>query len=110
MYLLYDNGYKNFQGGSWGGQQYPIFHQKFLGKFVLATDTVPPGIPSDPASTAMNCASVIRMYVRNQDFEACGRWGMIQMRYEHKQSVIWSNPPSGKSFREVILKRKGSGK
>ncbi len=104
MYLLYDNGYKNFQGGTWEGNSIHFSTTNF-GKFILATDTVPPGIR--PIRVNRN---ELRFVIRDgmsgiRDFEACvdGEW--IQMRYEHKQSVIWSDPPSGKSLQgEVILK------
>ncbi|WP_439482232.1 M23 family metallopeptidase [Cyclobacterium plantarum] len=104
MYLLYDNGYKNFQGGNWEGNSIRFATRNF-GKFVLVTDSVPPGIR--PIRINRN---QLRFVIRDglsgiRDFElrVDGEW--IQMRYEHKQAVIWSDPPSGKTLEgEVVLK------
>ncbi|SHM90811.1 Peptidase family M23 [Cyclobacterium lianum] len=104
MYLLYDNGYKNFQGGSWEGNSI-TFSTRNFGKFVLATDSVPPTIR--PIRINQN---QMRFVIRDglsgiSDFNAWvdGEW--VQMRYEHKQAVIWSDPPSGKALKgELILK------
>jgi hypothetical protein len=71
----------------------------------LATDSVPPRI----RPTRINRRE-IRFVIRDnlsgiKDFEAWvdGEW--VQMRYEHKQAVIWSDPlPETVLKGEVILK------
>lgn len=100
MYQLHRNGYRRFEGGTWDGD-FIEFKTSNLGDFVLATDTVPPGI----RPIRINSRG-IRFVIRDnlsgiKDFEAWidGEW--IQMKYEHKQAVIWSDP-----LPETVLKGK----
>ncbi|WP_162415636.1 M23 family metallopeptidase [Cyclobacterium roseum] len=104
MYRLYDNGYRSFEGGAWEGNRIG-FHTRNFGRFVLATDSLAPSIRPIRVSSRG-----LRFVIRDdlsgiQDFNAWvdGEW--IQMRYEHKQSVIWSDKPEGKVLEgEVLLK------
>lgn len=103
-YQLFENGYKRFAGGDWNGNRIQ-FNTRNLGKFVLATDSVAPSIRPIRVSSRG-----LRFVIRDdlsgiQDFNAwvAGEW--IQMRYEHKQSLIWSDKPEGKVLEgEVLLK------
>lgn len=104
MYQLYRNGYRNFVGGNWQGQ-FINFKTRVFGNFVLATDSIPPSI----RPVRINNRE-IRFVIKDnlsgiKDFEAWvdGKW--IQMRYEHKQAIIWSDPLPGTALKgEVLLK------
>ena len=104
MYQLYRNGHRNFLGGKWEGP-FINFNTRVLGDFVLATDSIPPSI----RPTRIN-GREIRFVIKDnlsgiKDFEAWvdGRW--TQMKYEHKQAVIWSAPLPGTTLKgEVVLK------
>ncbi|WP_158861592.1 M23 family metallopeptidase [Lunatibacter salilacus] len=102
VYLLGGNGYKSFQGGSWEGDQI-TFQTRNLGTFVVASDTVAPTIQPMRIN-----GSEIRFSIRDglsgiRDFEAYvdGEW--VLMRYEHKQSMIWSEKLLSKPFKGDIL-------
>ncbi|WP_339714072.1 M23 family metallopeptidase [Cyclobacterium amurskyense] len=104
MYQLYRNGHKNFVGGNW---QVPFinFKTRVFGDFVLATDSIPPSI----RAVRVNSRE-IRFVIKDnlsgiKDFNAWvdGKW--TQMRYEHKQAIIWSDPLPGTTLKgEVLLK------
>lgn len=104
VYLLHDNGYKSFQGGDWEGNQIRFSTRNF-GTFVLARDSLPPSI----RAVRVNSRG-LRFVIRDDlsgiaDFNAWvdGEW--IQLRYEHKQSLIQSDPPAGKVLQgDVLLK------
>lgn len=104
MYQLYKNGHRKFLGGKWDGQ-FINFNTRVLGNFVLATDSIPPTI----RPTRVN-GREIRFVIKDNlsgimDFEAWvdGKW--TQMKYEHKQAVIWSAPLPGTTLKgEVVLK------
>jgi hypothetical protein len=104
MYQLYRNGHRNFLGGEWEGQ-FINFNTRVLGNFVLATDSIPPTI----RPTRIN-GREIRFVIKDnlsgiKDFEAWvdGKW--TQMKYEHKQAIIWSAPLPGTTLKgEVVLK------
>jgi murein DD-endopeptidase MepM/ murein hydrolase activator NlpD len=104
VYLLYGNGYKSFQGGSWEGDHIS-FQTRNLGTFVVATDSIPPSIHPMRIN-----GSEIRFSIRDdfsgiRDFEAYvdGEW--VLMRYEHKQSMIWSEKLRNKPFKgDIVLK------
>ncbi|WP_209329156.1 M23 family metallopeptidase [Lunatimonas salinarum] len=104
VYLRHENGRLSFQGGQWEGDKMR-FTTRSLGTFVLATDSVPPLIQPMRVS-----ASEIRFTIRDgmsgiRDFEAYvdGEW--VLMRYEHKQSMIWSEKKSNEPFNgEVLVK------
>jgi hypothetical protein len=71
----------------------------------LATDSIPPTI----RPTRIN-GREIRFVIKDnlsgiKDFEAWvdGKW--TQMKYEHKQAIIWSAPLPGTTLKgEVVLK------
>ena len=104
MYQLYRNGHKNFVGGNWQGP-FINFKTRVFGDFVLATDSIPPSI----RAVRVNSRE-IRFVIKDnlsgiKDFNAWvdGKW--TQMRYEHKQAIIWSDPLPGTTLKgEVLLK------
>ncbi|MCC5938215.1 MAG: M23 family metallopeptidase [Lunatimonas sp.] len=104
VYLRYENGYRSFQGGAWDGDRIR-FKTRSLGTFVIATDSIAPSLQPIRIN-----ASEIRFTIRDnlsgiRDFEAYvdGEW--VLMRYEHKQSMIWSEKISNKPFKgEVVVK------
>jgi murein DD-endopeptidase MepM/ murein hydrolase activator NlpD len=104
VYLRHENGFRSFQGGTWDGSRIR-FNTRSLGTFVLATDSVPPRIQPMRVNS-----SELRFSIRDdlsgiRDFEAYvdGEW--ILVRYEHKQSMIWSEKAVGRPLRgEVLLK------
>ncbi|WP_235954520.1 M23 family metallopeptidase [Cyclobacterium salsum] len=104
MYRLYDNGYRSFEGGVWEGNRIRFYTRNF-GRFVLATDSLAPSIRPIRVS-----GRGLRFVIRDdlsgiQNFNAWvdGEW--IQMRYEHKQSLVWSDEPDGMVLEgDVILK------
>lgn len=104
MYQLYRNGHKNFVGGNWQGP-FINFKTRVFGDFVLATDSIPPLI----RAVRVNSRE-IRFVIKDnlsgiKDFNAWvdGKW--TQMRYEHKQAIIWSDPLPGTTLKgEVLLK------
>lgn len=102
VYLLGGNGFKSFQGGNWEGDQIS-FQTRNLGTFVVAADTIAPSIHPMRIN-----GSEIRFSIRDtmsgiRDFEAYvdGEW--VLMRYEHKQSMIWSEKLVNKPFKGDIL-------
>ena len=102
VYLLHDNGYKSFQGGDWDGNRIRFSTRNF-GRFVLAKDSLPPSI----RPVRVNSRG-LRFVIRDDlsgiaDFNAWvdGEW--IQLRYEHKQSLIQSDPPAGKELKGDVL-------
>lgn len=104
MYLLFNNGYKRFVGGSWERDAI-TFTTRDMGKFVLATDSIPPRIRALRINQREIRFSIADNLSGIKDFEAWvgGKW--IQMRYEHKSSVIWSDRPKDMALKgDIILK------
>ncbi len=102
IYLQSGNGSKSFLGGSWEGDRIS-FHTRNLGTFVVATDSIAPSI----MPMRIN-GSEIRFSIRDdfsgiRDFEAYvdGEW--VLLRYEHKQSMIWSEKLRNKPFKGDLL-------
>src|SRR5690606_10616368 len=104
VYLEYANGYKRFLGGQWEDERIS-FRTANLGTFVLAEDSVPPRInpvrvnPNELRFTIGDNLSGITSFEAFVD----GEW--VLMRYEYKQSLIWSEKLENKPFKgEVVLK------
>ncbi|MEX2566336.1 MAG: M23 family metallopeptidase [Cyclobacteriaceae bacterium] len=102
MYLLHANGYKKFIGGDWNDRAI-TFRTRELGKFILATDSIPPRIRPIRINRSQIRFSIADDLSGIQDFDAWvdGQW--IQLKYEHKYSVIWSDPPKGKVLEGEIM-------
>jgi len=104
VYFQADNGRKSFVGGEWESEDIR-FKTRNFGTFVLDVDRSAPTI----APVRVN-ASELRFVIKDdksgiKEFEAYvdGKW--ILMRYEHKQSVIWSEKLDKQPFKgEVLLK------
>jgi hypothetical protein len=104
VYLEYANGYRRFKGGEWNKGNIR-FKTRNFGTFVLAEDSIPPRIR--PLRINSN---EIRFSIRDnlsgiKDFKAYvnGKW--VLMRYENKQSVIWSEKAGKEALKgEVMLK------
>lgn len=104
VYLLHENGYKSFLGGDWEGDRVR-FSTRNGGKFVLARDSLPPSIRPIRVNNRELRFGIEDELSGIEDFNAWvdGQW--IQLRYEHKQSLIRSDPPAGKVLKgEVLLK------
>ena len=106
VYLRYDNGWRSFQGGEWSGDQIS-FKTKNFGTFVIVEDNSPPRIAPVRVNGAGLRFSITDNLSGIDSFEAFvdGEW--VWMRYEHKQSVIWSDRLDNKPLKgEVILRVK----
>ncbi|MEX2594147.1 MAG: M23 family metallopeptidase [Anditalea sp.] len=104
VYLEYANGYRKFHGGEWIKENIR-FKTRNFGTFVLAEDSIPPRIRPLRINSNEIRFSIGDNLSGIKNFEAFvdGKW--ILMRYEYKQSVIWSEKARDDSFKgEVILK------
>ncbi|MEN2283640.1 M23 family metallopeptidase [Algoriphagus sp. SE2] len=98
------SGRKSFVGGRWEGESIR-FKTRNFGTFVLATDDDKPSI----TPVRIN-SSGLRFTIRDNSsgiasFEANvnGKW--LLMRYEHKQSLIWSETQNGEPIKgSIVLK------
>lgn len=102
VYFQADNGRKSFVGGEWESEDIR-FKTRNFGTFVLDFDRSAPTI----APVRVN-ASELRFVIKDdksgiKEFEAYvdGKW--ILMRYEHKQSVIWSEKLDKQPFKGEVL-------
>lgn len=102
VYFQADNGRKSFVGGEWESEDIR-FKTRNFGTFVLDVDRTAPTI----APVRVN-ASEMRFEIKDdksgiKDFEAYvdGKW--VLMRYEHKQSVIWSEKSDKQPFKGDVL-------
>jgi murein DD-endopeptidase MepM/ murein hydrolase activator NlpD len=102
VYFQADNGRKSFVGGEWESEDIR-FKTRNFGTFVLDVDKTPPTI----APVRVN-ASELRFTIKDeksgiQDFNAFvdGKW--VMMKYEHKQSVIWSEKLDKQPFKGEVL-------
>ncbi len=104
VYQQATNGGKSYVGGTWEGNSIR-FKTRNFGTFVLGQDLQKPTI-----SPVRVTPSELRFIIKDdlsgiQSFEAMvnGKW--VLMRYEHKQSVIWSEKLDEQPFKgPVILK------
>lgn len=104
VYLEYANGFKSFLGGEWIKENIR-FKTRNFGTFVLAEDSVPPRI--NPLrinfrelrfSIGDNLSGIDR-------FEAFVNGEWVLMRYEYKQSVIWSEKKTDSPFKGPVSLR-----
>jgi murein DD-endopeptidase MepM/ murein hydrolase activator NlpD len=102
VYFQSNNGGKSFVGGEWESEDIR-FKTRNFGTFVLDVDRTAPTI----APVRVN-ASEMRFVIKDdksgiKDFEAYvdGKW--VLMRYEHKQSVIWSEKLDKQPFKGDVL-------
>ena len=102
VYFQADNGRKSFVGGEWESEDIR-FKTRNFGTFVLDVDRIAPTI----APVRVN-ASELRFVIKDdksgiKDFDAYvdGKW--VLMRYEHKQSVIWSEKLDKQPFKGEVL-------
>jgi hypothetical protein len=104
VYLKHDNGWRAFQGGNWWGDQIR-FKTKNFGTFVIAEDSTPPKITPVRVNSGGLRFSITDNLSGIDSFEAFvdGQW--VWMRYEHKQSVIWSEQLDNKPLKGDVLLR-----
>ncbi|MCL6258822.1 M23 family metallopeptidase [Aquiflexum sp. TKW24L] len=102
VYFQADNGRKTFVGGEWESEDIR-FKTRNFGTFVLDVDRIAPTI----APIRVN-ASELRFTIKDdksgiKDFNAYvdGKW--VMMKYEHKQSVIWSEKIDKQPFKGEVL-------
>ncbi|WP_246535281.1 M23 family metallopeptidase [Litoribacter ruber] len=104
VYLKYENGWRSFIGGQWIGDQIR-FKTKNFGTFVIAEDSTPPRINPVRVNSSGLRFTIADNLSGIDSFEAFvdGEW--VWMRYEHKQSVIWSEKRDAKPYKgDVLLK------
>lgn len=104
VYLRAANGSRSFVGGEWEGGQIR-FRTRNFGTFVLAEDNVKPTITVVRANSQGMRFTIKDNLSGIQSFEAYvdGKW--VLMRYEHKQSVIWSETLKGEPLRGAAVLR-----
>jgi hypothetical protein len=104
VYLRSPNGARSFVGGEWEGGQIR-FQTRNFGSFVLATDNVKPTIQLIRANSQGMRFTIKDNLSGIKSFEAYvnGKW--VLMRYEHKQSVIWSETTQGEPLRGAAVLR-----
>ena len=98
------NGRRTFVGGEWINDQIRFFTKNF-GNFILAEDNQKPTITPIRVDSREIRFSVKDNLSGIKDFEAFVNGEWVLMRYEHKQSVIWSQTLNEQLLRgEVLLK------
>jgi hypothetical protein len=102
VYFQADNGRKSFVGGEWENEDIR-FKTRNFGTFVLDVDKTAPTIAPVRVNTAEMRFAIKDEKSGIKDFEAYvdGKW--VLMRYEHKQSVIWSEKLDKQPFKGEVL-------
>ncbi len=96
------NGVKSFVGGEWTNDQIRFSTRNF-GSFVLAEDSQKPNITPIRVNSQGLRFSIKDNLSGIKSFEAFVNDQWILMRYEHKQSVIWSETLNEQLLRGSVL-------
>lgn len=102
VYQRAANGSRSFAGGEWVGDQIR-FKTRNFGSFVLGVDNVKPTITPIRINGQGMRFTIKDNLSGIKSFEALvdGKW--VLMRYEHKQSVIWSETLDKQPLRGSVL-------
>ncbi|HSF52312.1 MAG TPA: M23 family metallopeptidase [Algoriphagus sp.] len=102
VYQRAANGARSFVGGEWVGEQIR-FKTRNFGSFVLGVDNVKPTITPIRVNGQGMRFTIKDNLSGIKSFEALvdGKW--VLMRYEHKQSVIWSETLDKQPLRGSVL-------
>lgn len=102
VYQRAANGSRSFAGGEWVGDQIR-FKTRNFGSFVLGVDNVKPTITPIRVNGQGMRFTIKDNLSGIKSFEALvdGKW--VLMRYEHKQSVIWSETLDKQPLRGSVL-------
>jgi hypothetical protein len=101
VYLEYANGFKTFLGGEWIKENIR-FKTRNFGTFVLAEDSIPPRINPLRINPRELRFSIGDNLSGIDSFEAFVNGEWVLMRYEYKQSVIWSEKLNNGPFKGSV--------